>query len=146
MAPVVIPDLATTVDKSFKSDSSLCPARALCYYFDRTSGLRQKELAFVSFKKGFDKDIASATISSWSKQTGILCYEVSDQEALTSHEAQAYYVRAFTTSKTFQAGVSLIQLLSACHWKSRITFTQFYLRDVAWADSEFFHSDPVVAA
>ena len=30
--------------------------------------------------KGFDKDISPATISSWIKQTVILCYELSDQE------------------------------------------------------------------
>ena len=38
------------------------------------------------------------------------------------------------------------QILSACHWKSNNTFTQFYLKDVAWADSELFHLAPVVAA
>ena len=66
VAPVVIPALAPTLDRSLKSDRSLCPVRALCYYLDRTSDLRQnKELVFVSFKKGFDKDISPATISSW---------------------------------------------------------------------------------
>ena len=56
VAPVVIPALAPTLDKSLKSDRSLCPVRALRYYLDRTSNLRQhKELVFVSFKKGFDK-------------------------------------------------------------------------------------------
>ena len=66
VAPVVIPALAPTLDKSLKGDRSLCPVRALRYYLDRTSDLRQnKELVFVSFKKGFDKDISPATISSW---------------------------------------------------------------------------------
>ena len=52
-APVVIPTLAPTLDKSLKGDRSLCPVRALRYYLDRTSDLRQnKELVFVSFKKG----------------------------------------------------------------------------------------------
>ena len=70
VAPVVIPALAPTLDRSLKSDRSLCPVRALRYYLDRTSDLRQhKELVFVSFKKGFDKDISPATISSWIKQT-----------------------------------------------------------------------------
>ena len=82
VAPVVIPALAPTLDRSLKSDRSLCPVRALCYYLDRTSDLRQnRELVFVSFKKGFDKDISPATISSWIKQTVILCYELSDQES-----------------------------------------------------------------
>ena len=147
VAPVVIPALAPTLDKSLKSDRSLCPVRALHYYLDRTSDLRQnKELVFVSFKKGFDKDISPATISSWIKQTVILCYELSDHQAHTLHQVKAHDVRAFAASKAFQSGVSLDQILAACHWKSHNTFTQFYLKDVAWADSELFHLGPVVAA
>ena len=147
VAPVVIPALAHTLDRSLKGDRSLCPVRALRYYLDRTSDLRRnKELVFVSFKKGFDKDISSATVSSWIKQTVILCYELSDQQALNLHQVKAHDVRAFAASKAFQAGSSLEQILSACHWKSHNTFTQFYLKDVAWADSELFHLGPVVAA
>ena len=147
VAPVIIPALAPTLDKSLKSDRSLCPVRALRYYLDRTSDLRQhKELVFVSFKKGFDKDISPATISSWIKQTVILCYELSDHQAHTLHQVKAHDVRAFAASKAFQSGVSLDQILSACHWKSHNTFTQFYLKDVAWADSELYHLGPVVAA
>ena len=127
VAPVVIPALAPTLDRSLKSDRSLCPIRALRYYLDRTSDIRQdKELVFVSFKKGFDKDISPATISSWIKQTVILCFELSDQQAHTLHQVKAHDVRAFAASKAFQSGVSLEQILSACHWKSHYTFTQFY--------------------
>ena len=102
VAPVVIPALAPTLDRSLKSDRSLCPVRALRYYLDRTSDIRQnKELVFVSFKKGFDKDISPATISSWIKHTVILCYELSDQEAHTLHQVKAHDVRAFAASKAF---------------------------------------------
>ena len=147
VAPVVIPALAPTLDRTLKSDRSLCPVRALRYYLDKTSDIRQgKELVFVSFKKGFDKDISPATISSWIKQTVILCYELSDHHAHTLHQVKAHDVRAFAASKAFQSGVSLDQILSACHWKSHNTFTQFYLKDVALADSELFHLGPVVAA
>ena len=120
VAPVVIPALAPSLDRSLKGDRSLCPVRALRYYLDRTADLRQnKELVFVSFKKGFDKDISPATISSWIKQTVVLCYELSDQEALTLHQVKAHDVRAFAASKAFQSGISLDQILSACHWKSQ---------------------------
>ena len=147
VAPVVIPALTPSLDRSLKGDRSLCPVRALHYYLDRTADLTQsKELVFVSFKKGFDKDISPATISSWIKQTVVLCYQLSDQEALTLHHVKAHDVRAFAASKAFQSGISLDQILSACHWKSHNTFTQFYLKDVAWADSELFHLGPVVAA
>ena len=53
----------------------------------------------------------------------ILCYELSDQEAHTLHQVKAHDVRAFAASKA-----------------------QFYLKDVALADSELYHLGPVVAA
>ena len=108
VVPVVIPALAPTLDKSLKGDRVIiCPVRALRYYLDRTLDLRQnKELVFVSFKKGFDKDISPVTIL-WIKQTLILCYELSDQEAFTLHQVKAHDVRAFAASKAFQSRVSL---------------------------------------
>ena len=137
MALVVIPALASTLDKSLKEDRSLCPVRALCYYLDRTKDLRHnKQLVFVSY----------ATISSWIKQSNLLCYKLSDQEALQAHQVKVHDVRAFPASKVFQGGVSLEQILSACHWKSHNAFTQFYLKDVAWADSDLYHLGPIVAA
>ena len=95
MAPVVIPDLAPTLDKSLRSDRSHCPVRALCYYLDRSSDLRQiKELVLFPSRKALYKDISPATIS-WIKQTVILCYELSDQEAHTLHQVKVHDVRAF---------------------------------------------------
>ena len=114
VAPGVITALAPILDRSLKSDRSLCPVRALRYYLDRTSD-RIRRWVFVSFKKGFDKDISPATLSSWIKQTVILCYELSDQEAHTLHQVKAHEVRAFDASQVFQSGVSLDPFLSACH-------------------------------
>ena len=76
----------------------------------------------------------------------ILCYELSDQEAHTLYQVKAHDVRAFAASKASQSGVSVEHILSACHWKSHNTFTQFYLKDVAWADSELYHLGAIVAA
>ena len=147
VAPVIIPALAPSLDKSLKEDRSLCPVRALRYYLDKTKDLRSgKELVFVSFRKSFQKDIVPATVSSWIKQTIVLCYQMSDQQARQLHQVRAHDVRAFAASKAFQGGVPLDQILAACHWKSHNTFTQFYLKDLAWADSDVYHLGPVVAA
>ena len=43
VAPVVLPALAPSLDKSLKGDRSLCPVRALRYYLDRTSDLIRAE-------------------------------------------------------------------------------------------------------
>ena len=147
VAPVVIPALAPTLDKSLSGDRSLCPVRALRYYLDQTKDSHQgKDLVFVSFKKGFQKDIVPATISSWLKQTVLLCYQLSDQKAQDLHQVRTHDVWAFAASRAFQGGISLHQILSACHWKAHNTFTQFYLKDLAWADFELYHLGPVVAA
>ena len=48
MATVVIPAVVPTLDKSLKGDRSLCPVRALRYYLDKMSDLRQnKELVLI---------------------------------------------------------------------------------------------------
>ena len=47
---------------------------------------------FVSFRKGFEKDIVPATISSWIKQTVVLCYQLSDQTAQDLHQVRAHDV------------------------------------------------------
>ena len=133
--------------KRAQQDRSLCLVLALRYYLDRTKDLCEgKDLVFVSFRKSFQKDIIPATISSWIKQTVLLCYQLSDEEAQNLHQVRAHDVRAFAASTGFRGGVSLDQILSACHWKAHNTFTQFYLKDVAWADSELYHLGPIVAA
>ena len=67
-----------------------------------------------------------------------------DQEAHTLHQVKTHGVRAFAASKAFQSGVSLKPI--SLPRKSHNTFTQFYLKDVAWADSELDHLGPIVAA
>ena len=88
----------------------MCPVRALHYYLDKTKNIRaDKELAFVSFRKSFKKDIVPATVSSWIKQTIGLCYQLSDEQAQNLHQVRAHDVRAFAASKAFQGGVPLIR-------------------------------------
>ena len=103
-----------TLDRSLKSDRSLFPVRALCYYLDRTSG-RRRGWFLSPLRKVSTKDISPASISSWIKQTLILCYELSDQEAHSLHQVKAHDLRAFAAPKVFQSGVSLNPILSACH-------------------------------
>ena len=80
---VTIPALTTIVDRQFKEDRTLYPVRALRYYLDRTKDLRgSRPLLFISFKKGRTSDIRPATLSSWLKQTILLCYKQADQKAL----------------------------------------------------------------
>ena len=65
------------------------------------SGL--KDLVFVSFRKSF-QDIVPATISSWIKQTVVLCYQLSDEEAHTLHQVRAQDVSPLQPPRRSKAG------------------------------------------
>ena len=72
-----------SLDRQLKEDRTLCPLRALRYYLDRTKDLRgSQSLLFISFKKGHTSNISDLLLSSWSKQTILLCYKQADQQFL----------------------------------------------------------------
>ena len=148
VSPVTIPALTTIVDRQFKEDRTLCLVRALRYYLDRTKDLRgSRSLLFISFKKGHTSDIRPATLSSWLKQTILLCYKQADQQALDLVQVKAHDIRAFAASKAFYGGVSVDQIMQACHWKAHNTSTNFYLKDLTWSDTDNnMYLGPVVAA
>ena len=113
MSPVTIPALTTILDRQSKEDRTLCPVRALRYYLDRTKDLRgSQSLLFISFKKGHTSDIRPATLSSWLKQTILLCYKQAHQQASDFVQVKAHDIRAFAASKAFYSGVSVDQIMS----------------------------------
>ena len=145
---VTIPALTIIVDRQLKEDRTLCPVRALRYYLDRTKDLRgSRSLLFISFKKGHTSDIRPTTLSPWLKQTILFCYNQADQQALDLVQVKAHSIRAFAASGAFYGGVSVYQIMQACHWKAHNTFTNFYLKDLIWSDNDNnMYLGPVVAA
>ena len=51
-------------------------------------------------------------------------------------QVKAHDIRAFAASKVFCGGVSVDQIMQACHWKAHNTFTNFYLKDLTWSDND----------
>ena len=50
-------------------------------------------------------------------------------------------------SQAFYGGVSVDQIMQACHSKAHNTFTNFYLKDLTWSDNDnSMYLGPVVAA
>ena len=137
MSVVAIPALTTIVDGQFKEDRTLCLVWDLRYYLDQTKDLRgSRSLLFISFKKGHTSDIRPTTLSSWLKQTILLCYKQADQQTLDLVQVKAHDLRAFAASKAFYGGVSVDQIMQACHWKPHNTFTNFNLKDLTWSDND----------
>ena len=49
--------------------------------------------------------------------------------------------------RPFTVGVSVDQIMQACHWKAHNTFTNFYLKDLTWSDNDNnMYLGPVVVA
>ena len=147
VSPVTIPALTTIVDRQLKKYRTLCPVRVLRYYLDRTKDLRgSRSLLFISSKKGHTSSIRPATLSSRLKQSILLCYKQADQQVLDLVQVKAHD-RSFAASKVFYGGVSVDQIMQACHWKAHNTFTNFYLKDLTWSDNDNnMYLGPVVAA
>ena len=111
------------------------------------SNQRPERVSFPPFhllQERHTSDIRPATLSSWLKQTILLCYKQADQQALDLVQVKAHDIRAFAASKAFYGGVSVYQIMQACHWKAHNTFTNFYL---TWSDNDNnMYLGPVVAA
>ena len=148
ISPVVVPALKCSQD-SPDTDVLLCTVRALQCYLDRTNDSRGgRQLLFISYKLGHSKDIQCSTISSWIKNTIKFCYTKVDNADMDLVGVKAHDVRAFAASKAFYGGISMDQIIQACHWKSHNTFTRFYLRDLAGQDQSegCFHLGAFIAA
>ena len=118
----------------------------LCYPVSIRIYYQQGVLFLVSFKKGQTSDIKPASLSSWLKQTILLCYKQADQQALDLVQVKAHDIMAFVPSKAFYSGVSMDQIMQACHWKAHNTFTN-YLKDLTRSDNDHnMHLGPVVTA
>ena len=62
-------------------------------------------------------------------------------------QVEAHDIRAFAASRAFYGGVSVDQIMQACHWKAHNTFTNFYLKYLTWSDDDNnMYLGPVVAA
>ena len=148
VAPVTIPALTTIVDRQFMEDRTPVSGTGPEVLFG--SNQRPKRVSipiFTSFKKGHTSDIRPATLSSWLKQTILLCYKQADQQALDLVQVKAHGIRVFAASKAFYGRVSVDQIMQACHWKAHNTFTNFYLKDLTWLDNDNnMYLGPVVVA
>ena len=141
-----IPALAPSLGPGLDQDALLCPVRVLRCYMDRTKKIRKgRKLLFLAYKKGFKRDISSATISFWIKKCIRTCYDLSDLPSGTSFKVRAHEVRAVASSLAFLYRVPLERVLESCTWSSSNTFTSFYLRHLQWLEDDVRRLDVVAA-
>ncbi len=116
-------------------DRKLCPVRSLLQYRKATAApecRKGRKKLFISYKPSKSDEIKRATISSWICKLIHLAYESegSDPRALELHKVSAHEVRALSASTSVFRGMTVDTVLQSCTWKSRNTFSDFYLRDM----------------
>ena len=138
VSPVIIPALTKIVDRQFKQNRSLCAVDALRYYLDRTKDFKgDRSLLCISFKEGHTTDIRPAPLSSWLKETILMCYTQADQQGLDLGQGKAHDIRTFAASKAFYGCVSVDQIMQVYHWKAHNPFTNLISDSVTLQDRAF---------
>ena len=128
-----------------KEDRALCPVRALKYYLDRTQPiLKGRKKLFIAFKSSYTKEIAPITISSWCKATIKLAYQYIKPADLQVLRVSGHQIRSMSWATL--GGVSVEQIMEACHWAFHNTFTSYYLKDLVWNTGDQFKLGQFVAA
>ena len=126
--PVIVPALTTIVDRQFKEDRTLCSVPALRYYLDCMQNLRgSRSLLLIFFRKGHTSGIPPTTLSSWLKQTILLCYKKTAQAALDLVQVKAHDIGIFAA---FYDRVLVDQIMQTCHWKAHNSFKNCCLKDL----------------
>lgn len=117
-SPCIIPALSNIVGRDLP-DRTLCPVRALRYYMVATEKIRKTQRRlFISFKKGYDKELSPITISTWLKSLITMAYKEAKPEDLQLLNITAHQVRSMAASWALLGGVSVDQIVEACHWAS----------------------------
>ena len=142
---VTIPALTTIVYRQFKEDRTLCPVQALRYYLDRTKDLRgSRSLLFISFKKKHTSDLLLSLLG-WNKAFNFVVNKQTNKPWTWSKLKRMTFGPS-RPLKAFYGGVSVDQIIQACHWKAHNTFTNFYLKDLTLSDNNNMYLGSVVAA
>ena len=146
---VKIPALGPAVRGSHE-DRLLCPVRALKVYRARTAPIRKENpnirRLFMSFMKGFNKDICKNTLSGWIRSLIKFAYDKCPHHIIQLSSAKPHEVRALSASLAWKANLALSDILQAACWSNHSTFTSFYLKDISLIKDDLHSLGPLVAA
>lgn len=109
--------------EKYPANPSKCVYTALSEYILRTEPLRGTERAlFISYRKPHGK-VGPSTISRWVKTMMAMA-------GIKVDTYRPHSVRAASTSKAFEVGVSLTEILNTAGWTNDSTFAKYYRKEV----------------
>lgn len=121
----------TLVLPFYSEDESICPARTLIEYLNRTNNMRQESRhLFITLKKPF-RDATSQTIARWLKI-------ILENSGLDTSRFTAHSTRHASTSAAARKGVSFDTIRLAAGWTEKSSvFAKHYNRPLIQKDTNF---------
>ena len=110
-----------------------CPVRALKWYFHKSTSVRKSDQLLLFSREPYSA-VSRDTFSRWL----VSAIRAAGPEALTpGRSPRAHDTRSVSTSWALFNGVSFQDFCKAAFWKSRSSFTAFYLKDVPAGENAF---------
>ena len=101
---------------------------------------------FISYMKGFSKDICKNTLASSIRSLIKLAYDKCPHHLIQLSTVKLHEVRVMSASLAWRANIGLKDILSAACWSNHTTFTSFFLKDISIIKDELHSLGPLVAA
>ena len=130
VSPVTIPALTTIMDRQFKKTGP-----CVQYGPEVLPGLNQGPKGFSIPNLYF---LQKGHTSRHQTHYSLFLVKTTILQSFDLIQVKAHDIRAFSASKAFYGGVSVDQIMQACHWKSHNTFTNFYLKDLTLSDNVMY--------
>jgi hypothetical protein len=115
----------------YYENTNLCVVSHLKKYIEMTESLRDDNIdkLLISYTKPH-RAVSTDTISRWTK-------EMLKSSGVDINSFSAHSTRAASSSKAFQIGIPLEEILAAGSWKNAATFAKFYNKSVLETSSNF---------
>jgi hypothetical protein len=134
------PFVIRSLEHYSSSDKCLCPVRCLRVYKERTKKIRGNRKQLLISVRKMEKDLHMNTISSWVKKLLQFCYKNPGKRALELSGTGVHEIRRVAASLIFCGTTSMEEILKVGQWKSKTTFTDFYLKDLSMLDGTSLRS------
>jgi hypothetical protein len=148
LLPVEILAISHGLGPDMPEDLTLCPVRALRYYFKKTDPFRRgrREL-FISMIEKRDKSIVPSTISGWIRDLILDLYGAGgDAGVQRRFSVKPHEVHSLAVSWAAANRASMREVMEAANWRTHTTFTDYYLRDMTNIRGKLMKLGPLNAA
>lgn len=147
-SPITIPNLSNFVGLG-EPDALLCPVRAIRVYLERTRSFRRgRKKLFISYQRGRNSEITTATLSIWVKRLVQSVYTESGAADRVTYKITAHQIRHISMSLASKCNIPLESLIRAGMWANPTTFLNYYLSDATetLAQTGRFRLGPLIVA